>query len=63
MYATEPSGLRVIPTLLGMRGFWRDEFPDAVDRLPPVALLMAPLLLLAVAGAAPGRRLGRPYPP
>jgi hypothetical protein len=50
VYASRPSGIAVFPRLLGLQGFWRDEFAGATERIPPLALLLVPILFLALAG-------------
>ena len=50
-YATRPAGVRVLPTLAGLYGFWREEFTGAIERVPLLALLLIPILALALNGA------------
>jgi hypothetical protein len=52
VYASRPKGFAILPTLLGMDGFWRDEFTGPAERVPALYLLLVPILALAVAGAA-----------
>jgi hypothetical protein len=51
VYASRPSGARVLPRLLGLYGFWREEFAGAAQRIPVLYLLLVPILGLAIAGA------------
>lgn len=50
VYASRPEGASVVPTLVGLHGFWRDEFVSAAQRFPLLHLLLVPILGLAVAG-------------
>jgi hypothetical protein len=50
VYASRPRGVAVLPNLLGLHGFWRDEFAGATERIPLLALLLVPILLAAVEG-------------
>lgn len=50
VYATRPSGIAVLPALLSMHGFWRDEFPSLAQRAPALYFLLVPILGLAVVG-------------
>jgi hypothetical protein len=52
VYASRPDGFEILPTLLGMDGFWRDEFTGPPERIPALYLLLIPILALAAAGAA-----------
>ena len=49
VYASRPEGFGVIPNLLAMEGFWRDELP--VTRPVGLTLLVAPLLAVVLVGA------------
>jgi hypothetical protein len=51
VYATRPDGPAVLAHLLSLQGFWRDEFPGATQRIPLLALLLIPILAVAVVGA------------
>jgi len=51
VYETRPRGFPALPTLLGMNGFWRDEFTSGPERHPGLYLLLVPILGLAVLGA------------
>jgi hypothetical protein len=51
-YASRPRGFLVLPSLLSLHGFWRDEFPSFAQRHPGLYVLLVPILGLAVAGAA-----------
>lgn len=51
VYASRPAGAAVLPTLVSMHGFWRDELPSAAERFPALYLLLIPILGLALAGA------------
>jgi hypothetical protein len=51
-YASRPRGFLVLPSLLSMHGFWRDEFPSFAQRFPGLYVLLVPILGLAVVGAA-----------
>jgi hypothetical protein len=51
VYETRPRGFPALPTLLGMNGFWRDEFISGPERHPGLYLLLVPILGLAVLGA------------
>ena len=62
-YETSPDGFTVIPTLLAMYGFWREEFPREAQELPALYTLVIPILGLAALGTvavlrSPNRRLG-----
>ncbi len=50
-YETRPRGFPALPTLLGVNGFWRDEFTTGPERHPGLYLLLVPILGLAVLGA------------
>jgi hypothetical protein len=50
-YASRPAGPRVLPTLAGLYGFWREEFAGPVQRMPLFSLLLIPILALALTGA------------
>jgi hypothetical protein len=50
-YATRPAGMRTLPTLAGLYGFWRDEFAGPAQRIPALYLLLVPILALMLAGA------------
>lgn len=50
VYASRPQGPRVLPVLLGLNGFWRDEFSGATDRIPLLLLLLIPILSLSAVG-------------
>jgi hypothetical protein len=52
VYASRPRGFGVIPTLLGLDGFWRDEFRSPGERHPGLYLLLVLVLGLALLGAA-----------
>jgi hypothetical protein len=51
VYASRPSGVGVLPRLLGLYGFWRVEFAGAAQRIPALYLLLVPILALSIAGA------------
>jgi hypothetical protein len=51
VYESRPRGFAVLPTLMGMDGFWRDEFAAGPERHPSLYLLLVPILGLAVLGA------------
>jgi hypothetical protein len=51
VYASRPSGVGVLPRLLGLYGFWRVEFAGPAQRIPALYLLLAPILALSIAGA------------
>jgi hypothetical protein len=51
VYASRPDGPAVFPVLLGLHGFWRDEFAGATERVPALALLLVPILTVAAIGA------------
>jgi hypothetical protein len=51
VYESRPRGYAVLPTLIGMDGFWRDEFTTGPERHPALYLLLIPVLGLAVLGA------------
>jgi hypothetical protein len=51
-YASIPRGFLVLPSLLSMHGFWRDEFASFAQRFPGLYVLLVPILGLAVVGAA-----------
>jgi hypothetical protein len=51
VYATRPTGLGVLPRLLGLYGFWRDEFAEPAKRIPALYLLLVPILALSIGGA------------
>jgi len=51
VYASHSSGARVLPTLLGLYGFWRTEFVGPAERIPALYLLLVPILALSIAGA------------
>jgi hypothetical protein len=59
VYASRPDGFAILPTLLGMDGFWRDEFTGPGERVPALYLLLVPILALTVAGAVELLRPGR----
>ena len=50
-YATRQSGPRVLPTLAGLYGFWRNEFTGPAGRNRALYLLLMPILALALIGA------------
>lgn len=50
-YETRPEGFAVVPTLLAMYGFWREEFPRQAAQLPALYASLVPILALAVVGA------------
>ena len=50
-YATRPPGMRTLPTLAGLYGFWRNEFAGPAQRIPALYLLLGAILALALAGA------------
>lgn len=56
IYASRPHGAAVLPTLVAMYGFWRDEFPRQVSSFPALYALLAPILGLAAAGLLVSRR-------
>jgi hypothetical protein len=60
VYASRPEGFAILPTLLGMDGFWRDEFTGPGERFSALYLLIVPILALAATGAVellrPGTR-------
>jgi len=49
-YATRPTGWRVLPTLLALYGFWRDEFARPAAQHPWLYALVVPLVALAMVG-------------
>lgn len=51
VYSSRLDGPAVLANLLGLHGFWRDEFPGATQRIPLLALLLVPILVSAAAGA------------
>jgi len=51
VYASRPSGVGVLPRLLGLYGFWRDEFAEPARRIPALYLLLVPILALSIGGA------------
>jgi hypothetical protein len=59
VYASRPEGFAILPTLLGMDGFWRDEFTGPGERVPALYLLLVPMLALALAGVADALRSER----
>jgi hypothetical protein len=59
VYASRPSGLAVVPALVSLQGFWRNEFPTAAQRVPVLYVLLLPILGLVVVG---GAHLIRPGP-
>jgi hypothetical protein len=52
VYATRPRGYSVLPTLLSMYGFWRDEFVGPAQRIPALYLLLVPILGVVTLGLA-----------
>ena len=50
-YASRPQGLGVLPSLVSLRGFWRDEFPSPVAH-PALNGALIVVLGLAALGAA-----------
>lgn len=56
IYASRPHGAGVLPTLVAMYGFWRDEFPRQVSSFPALYALLVPILGLAAAGLLVSRR-------
>jgi hypothetical protein len=58
-YATRPTGWRVLPTLLALYGFWRDEFARPAAQHPLLYALVVPLVALALVGAVVVARSGR----
>jgi hypothetical protein len=58
-YATRPTGWRVLPTLLALYGFWRDEFARPAAQHPLLYALVVPLVALALVGAVVIARSGR----
>jgi hypothetical protein len=56
IYASRPHGAGVLPALVAMYGFWRDEFPRQVSSFPALYALLVPILGLAVAGWRVSRR-------
>ena len=52
VYASRPYGPRVLPVLLGLNGFWRDEFTGATDRVPILVLLLVPILAVGLGDRA-----------
>lgn len=57
VYASRPPGFRVLPSLLFLHGFWRQEFQDLSERVSPLYLFFVPVLGLTISGA--GRALAR----
>jgi hypothetical protein len=63
-YETRPDGFAVVPTLLALYGFWREEFARPAQERPVLYLLLLPILGLVVVGGvmllrrAGERRLG-----
>src|SRR5215210_3356270 len=55
-YETRPGGFAVIPTLLAMYGFWREEFPREAQEHPALYVLLIPILGLAALGVAAALR-------
>jgi hypothetical protein len=51
VYESRPDGLEVVPTLVAMYGFWREEFIRPVEERPALYLLLVPILALVVVGA------------
>jgi hypothetical protein len=51
VYASRPSGIGVLPRLVGLYGFWRNEFAEPAQRIPALYLLLVPILGLSMAGA------------
>jgi hypothetical protein len=51
VYASRPSGVRVLPRLMGLYGFWREEFAGPAQRIPVLYLLLVPIVGLAITGA------------
>src|SRR5436309_458701 len=51
VYASHPPGVGVLPRLVGLYGFWRDEFAEPAQRIPALYLLIVPILSLSMAGA------------
>ena len=49
-YETRPDGFAVVPTLLAMYGFWREEFPREAQERPALYVLLIPILGLAALG-------------
>jgi hypothetical protein len=58
VYASRPEGFAILPTLLGMDGFWRNEFTGPGERFSALYLLIVPILALAAIGAAELLRTG-----
>jgi Alpha-(1->3)-arabinofuranosyltransferase len=50
-FETRPDGFEVLPTLLALYGFWREEFIRPVEERPALYLLLVPILALVVVGA------------
>lgn len=50
VYASRPRGLQVLPTLVAMYGFWRNEFLGPAARIPALFLLLVPILSLVALG-------------
>jgi hypothetical protein len=51
VYETRSGRLSIVPTLLAMYGFWRQEFTRSADQRPWLYLLLLPILAAVVAGA------------
>jgi hypothetical protein len=51
VYESRPDGFEVVPTLVAMYGFWREEFIRQVEERPVLYLLLVPILALVVVGA------------
>ena len=49
-YESRPDGFAIVPTLLALYGFWREEFGRPVEEQPALYLLLVPILALVVAG-------------
>jgi hypothetical protein len=62
-YESRPDGFAIVPTLLALYGFWREEFTRPVDERPALYVFLLPILALVAAGAvvllrSSRRRLG-----
>lgn len=51
-YESRPDGFAIVPTLLALYGFWREEFIRPVEEQPALFLLLVPILALVIVGGA-----------
>jgi hypothetical protein len=49
-YESRPHGFAVVPTLLALYGFWREEFIRPAEEQPALYLLLIPILALVAVG-------------